>query len=64
MHIMIETQIIKENNKPVAVIIDYQEYLKFQALKDDLLDYREAVEIKENNKKWISHDNLTKELGT
>ncbi len=58
MHIMIETQIIKENNKPVAVIIDYQEYLKLQALKDDLLDYREAVEIKENNKKWISHDNL------
>ncbi len=37
---MIKKQIIKEDNKPVA----------------DVLDYQEAVEIKRTNKKWVDHD--------
>ena len=27
---MIKTQIVKENNKPVAVIMDYREYVRLE----------------------------------
>ena len=59
---MIETQIIKENNKPVAVILDYQEYMRLKEIEQDVDDYNSAVEIKKTNKKWIKHEDLKKEL--
>ena len=60
---MIETQIIKEDNKPVAVILDYQEYIRLKELEQDIEDYNTAVEIKATNKKWIKHEDIKKELG-
>jgi Ethanolamine utilization protein EutJ (predicted chaperonin) len=60
---MIKKQIIKEDNKPVAVVLDYQEYLKLEEYREDVIDYQEAVEIKRTNKKWVDHDNLKKDLG-
>ena len=60
---MIKTHILKENNKPVAVVLDYREYIKLKNLEKDREDYVEAVMIKKKNKKWISHGALTKKLG-
>lgn len=60
---MIETQVIKEDNKPVAVILDYQEYIRLKEIEQDVEDYNSAVEIKATNKKWIKHEDLKKELG-
>jgi hypothetical protein len=60
---MIETQIIKKNNKPIAVIIDYNEYLKFKEIQEDWLDYNSAMEVKRKNKNWHSHNDVKKELG-
>ena len=39
---MIETQIIKEDSKTVAVIIDYNEYLKLKEYEQDFQDYNSA----------------------
>ena len=60
---MIKTSILKENNKPVAVVLDYQEYLRLKNLEKDKNDYLEAVRIKKKNKKWLQHNELKKELG-
>jgi len=60
---MIKTSILKENNKPVAVVLDYQEYLRLKNLEKDKNDYLEAVSIKKKNKKWLQHNELKKELG-
>ena len=60
---MIKTQIIKEDNKPVAVVMDYKEYLKLKEAEQDKSDYYSALRVKMKNKKWIKHDVLKKELG-
>ena len=60
---MMKTRIIKENNKPIAVILDYAEYRKLVEAKHDRDDYASASKVKESNKKWISHKDLKKELG-
>lgn len=60
---MIKTQIVKENNKPVAVIMDYREYLRLQELVQDKSDYYAAVRTKKQTKKWVSHNELKKALG-
>jgi PHD/YefM family antitoxin component YafN of YafNO toxin-antitoxin module len=60
---MIKTQIIKEDNKPVAVIIDFKEYQRLKELEKDRIDYYSAIEVKRKNKKWKSHSDLKKELG-
>jgi hypothetical protein len=62
-HIMIKKHIIKEEGKPVAVILDYNEYMELKALAEDRRDYYNAIETKRNNKKWIPHDELKKEFG-
>ena len=59
---MITTQIIQENQKPIAVIIDYQKYLEYKKIEEDINDYIQALEIKLSNKKWTSHKELIKEL--
>jgi hypothetical protein len=59
---MIKTQVIKEGNKPVVVVMDYEEYMKLRELVEDVEDYRNAVKIKKTNKKWIRFEELRKEL--
>ncbi len=60
---MIETQVIKENDQPVAVILDYNEYQRLKEIEQNQLDYISGHEIKKTNKKWIRHEDLKKELG-
>jgi Ethanolamine utilization protein EutJ (predicted chaperonin) len=60
---MIKTQVVKENNKPVAVIMDYKEYLRLKEIAEDRADYYSTVEVKRKNKKWKGHEELKKELG-
>jgi len=60
---MIKTQIIKEDNKPVAVILDFNEYKRLKDIEQDRGDYYSALDVKRKNKKWVSHKELKKELG-
>jgi PHD/YefM family antitoxin component YafN of YafNO toxin-antitoxin module len=60
---MIKTQVVKENNKPVAVIMDYKEYLRLKEIAEDRADYDSTVEVKRKNKKWKRHEQLKKDLG-
>lgn len=60
---MIKTQIIEEDNKPIAVILDYQEYQRLKEIEQDQQDYISAQEIKKTNKNWVNHKDLKKDLG-
>lgn len=60
---MIKKQIIKENNRPIAVIIDFEEYKRLKLIEQDKFDYARALKIKQTNKKWISHTDVKKKLG-
>ena len=59
---MIETQIIKKNDKPIAVILDYDRYLRLKEIEEDKSDYDSAIETKLKNKKWYSHKAVKNEL--
>lgn len=59
---MIKTQLVKQDNKPVAVVLDYKEYLRLKEIEDDRNDYYTALDVKLKNKKWKSHSDLKKEL--
>lgn len=59
---MIETQIIHEDNRPVAVILDYNEYMRLKECEQDIKDYESAVKIKNSNREWTDHEDLKKEL--
>lgn len=60
---MIKKQIIKEDNKPIAVILDYEEYQRLKEIEQDHFDYYSALAVKRKNKKWTTHKDLKKELG-
>jgi len=60
---VIKTQIIRENKKPVAVIMDYKEYVRLKEIEQDRRDYYSAAKTKAANKKWTDHEDLTRELG-
>jgi hypothetical protein len=60
---MIKTQIVKEDDKPVVVIMDYKEYLRLKQIEEDREDYYSALKVKIENKKWKSHKELKTELG-
>ncbi|MCX7049982.1 MAG: hypothetical protein NTX50_31425 [Candidatus Sumerlaeota bacterium] len=60
---MIRTQLIKESNKPIAVILDYSEYLKLLEARQDREDYLSAARVKATNRKWHSHAEIKKKLG-
>ena len=60
---MIKTQIVKEDKRPVAVILDYKEYLRLREIEDERKDYYSASKVKMKNKKWKTHADLKKELG-
>lgn len=59
---MIKTQIVREGRKPVAVILDYEEYLRLKGIAEDKEDYVTALNVKNTNKTWKDHDQLKKEL--
>ncbi len=60
---MIKTQIVKQNDKPVAVILDYKEYVRLKEIEQDRKDYASALQTKSKNKKWTSHKDLKKAMG-
>lgn len=60
---MIDKQIIKDGDKPVAVILDIKEYERLREIETDYEDYYSALEIKLSNKSWTSHQQLKQELG-
>ena len=59
---MIRTHIIRENKKPVAVIMDYKEYVRLKEIEQDRRDCYSAAKTKAANKKWTDHEDLAKEL--
>ena len=63
MHIMIKPQIIQENGKPKAVILEYKEYLKLKEMAEDKSDYHEAIEAEMTTKKWHKHEDIKRKLG-
>jgi hypothetical protein len=60
---MVKTQIIRKDKEPVAVVLDYGEYIRLKEIEQDAEDYRSALEVKEKNKKWTTHKTLKKNLG-
>lgn len=60
---MIKTQIITENNKPKAVILDYKEYLRLTELAEDKEDYKSGIKSLRTTKKLHNHGDVKKELG-
>jgi hypothetical protein len=60
---MVKTQIIREDKEPVAVVLDYSEYVRLKEIEQDGEDYRSAVLIKEKNRKWTTHKDLKRDLG-
>jgi hypothetical protein len=60
---MIKTQIVKANDKPVAVVLDYKEYMRLKEIEQDGKDYYSALQVKMKNKKWVSHKDLKKAIG-
>jgi hypothetical protein len=59
---MIKKQIIKKDNKPIAIVIDFQEYKRLKEIEEDRFDYFKALKIKLENKKWTTHKDLKKLL--
>ncbi len=60
---MIKTQIIRKDKEPVAVILDYSEYVRLKEIEQDSKDYRSALAVKKRNKTWTTHEDLKKDLG-
>ena len=60
---MISTQIIREDDRPVAIILDYKEYMRLKEIEEDMVDYYSALETKMNNKEWVNHKDLKRQLG-
>jgi len=60
---MIKTQLIRQSNKPIAIVLDYEEYKRLKEIEQDRDDYASAIEVKLKNEKWISHQELKNELG-
>ena len=60
---MIKTQIIIENDKPKAVILDYKEYLRLTKLAEDREDYEDGIKAIRMTKKLHSHKDVKKKLG-
>ena len=59
---MISKQIISNENTPLAVVLDYNEYVELIQIKDDFNDYFSAVETLSDNKVWTKHEDMLKML--
>jgi hypothetical protein len=51
---MIKTQIIKEEGRPIAVVLDYKKYMKLREMAEDQSDYKEAIVAEKHSKKLTS----------
>lgn len=60
---MIKSQIIKQGQKPIAIILDYKEYLKLRELAQDKEDYKQAIMSLKKSKKLYSHKEVKEKLG-
>lgn len=60
---MIKTQIVKEGNQPLAVILDYLEYKRLKEIEMDKEDYNSAITVKRKTKTFIKHNDLKRRLG-
>jgi len=60
---MIKTLVIREGNKPVAVILDYNEYQKLRELAQDRTDYSDAVRAEASSRKLTPLKDVKKSLG-
>lgn len=60
---MIKKQFVEKNGKPIAVILDYKEYLKLKEIEEEREDYNSASLTKLKNKKFTTHQDLKNKLG-
>lgn len=54
------------NDKPIAVLLDYEEYKRLKEIEEDTEDYKEAIEAREEAKQkniWYSMDDVLKSSG-
>ena len=47
-------KVIKEEGRPIAVIIDYKKYMKLREMAEDQSDYKEAIVAEKHSKKLTS----------
>jgi len=59
---VITKQIIKNENVPVAIILDYNEYLELEKFKEDYNDYISGIETLQKNNNWTNHEDMLKLL--
>lgn len=60
---MITQNIILQDGKPVAVVVDYNETMNLIERTQDMDDYADAVQQKQTNTAWTDHETLKKECG-
>jgi hypothetical protein len=60
---MIAQNIIIQDGKPIAVVVDYNEYMSLVERIQDMDDYADAVVQKQSGTTWIDHETLKRECG-
>ncbi len=63
---MVKEQLIYENDKPIAVIIDYDEYQKYkEIIEQEQLENDALIAIADEakNDEMLSFDDVTRDLG-
>jgi len=60
---MIKTQVIKKGKDPIAVIIDYREYLRLKEMAQDRAEYAEAIDSEKKNRRLTPLKEVKKRLG-
>lgn len=60
---MISQNTILQDGAPVAVILDYKEYMNLLERLEDAEDYAEAVLVKQSQTEWTDHETLKRECG-
>jgi len=60
---MIKTHVIRKGKKAVAVVVDYDEYMRLKEIEQDRKDYDSAAKVKSSNRRWTSHEKVKKQLG-
>ncbi|MEI7581810.1 prevent-host-death family protein [Runella sp.] len=65
----LQAQIIKEDDQPKFAVISYKDYASLEELLrgfdsvEDLTDFLYLQKVKRENKEWVSHEEMKKELG-
>ena len=65
----LQAQIIKEDDQPKFAVISYKDYASLEELLrgfdsvEDLTDFLYLQKVKRENKAWVSHEEMKKELG-